>query len=60
MLDLTKGELRQALKQCVEKLEDYIELYNHEYDHSTQLQNRIDRLKVAQREAQLEFRGFVE
>jgi len=60
MLDLTLGQLRQALKQSSEMLEDYVVLYNKEYDRSTQLQNRIDRLKQAQRNAQLEFKGMVE
>lgn len=60
MLDSSKGELRQALKQCTEMLEDYVTLYNREYERSALLQNRIDRLKSAQSRAQMEFRGFVE
>jgi len=58
--DLTPDELRQALKQTNEMLDDYIRLYNHEYKRSAQLQNRINRLKQAQKNAHLVFMGMVE
>jgi len=60
MHKFTKGELSQALKRCSEKLEDYIELYNKEYKRSNQLQDRVDKLKRAQRNAQMEYKGIVE
>ncbi len=59
MQDMTLGELRQALLQTNEELNDYIHLYKQEYDRSSQLQIRIERLKQIQRNAQLEFRGYI-
>lgn len=58
--DMTLGELRQLLLQTTEELNDYMSLYREEYKRSSQLENRIDRLKQAQKNAHLEFRGFVE
>ena len=58
--DMTLGELRQLLLQTTEELNDYMNLYSEEYKRSSQLENRIDRLKQAQKNAHLEFRGFVE
>ena len=58
--DMTLGELRQLLLQTTEELNDYMNLYSEEYKHSSQLQNRIDRLKKAQKNAQLEFRRIVD
>ena len=58
--DMTLGELRQLLSQTTEELHDYVNLYSNEYKRSNQLQSRIDRLKLAQRNAHLEFRGLIE
>ena len=57
---MTLGELRQYLLQTTEELNDYLNLYSNEYKRSSQLQSRIDRLKLSQRNAHLEFRGFIE
>ncbi len=58
--DMSLGELRQLLLQTTEELSDYRDLYNKEYEHSNALQNRINRLKQAQRNANMEFRGLIE
>lgn len=57
---MTLGELRQYLLQTTEELNDYLNLYSNEYKRSSQLQSRIDRLKLAQQNAHLEFRGLIE
>ena len=58
--NMSMGELSEALIQATEQLNDFVGLYEREYARSDQLQKRIDRLKNAQRCAQMEFRGFVE
>ena len=57
--DMTLGELRQALLRTSEELNDYMDLYNKEYERSKSLRNRVDKLKHAQSMAHLEFRGFI-
>ena len=57
---MTLGELRQLLSQTTGELHDYMNMYNDEYKHSSQLQNRVDRLKQAQRNAHLELGGLIE
>ena len=56
---MSKGELSEALIQTTQDVNDYVNLYNSEYERSNQLQNRIDRLKIAQKNAQLIFKGFI-
>lgn len=60
MHDMTLGELRQALLRTSIELNDYIDLYNKEYQQSTFLQSRIDNLKCTQRNAHLPFKGLIE
>ncbi len=60
MAEMSMGELRQALLQCETVKYDYVHLYENEYKRSEHLQKRIDVLKGAQRNAQLEFRGCID
>jgi hypothetical protein len=58
--DESLGETRQDLRQCVDLLQDYVELYTNEYNRNEMLQARIDTLKAAQRRAHLPYKGLVE